>query len=509
MNVLGSALEALVPSQVCLMPESGTQPALAEAATEGITIERVLDHITSAESALREAGVPVGSAVVVVFPAGIELSIAMLTMLASSYTCVPIDARLSATEQAFVMDDTDARAVVTATDAPDSVRRLARERGLAVVELCADDDPGSAWVVRAHWSSTGEATPATGLFLHTSGTTARAKLVGLGTHQLVASATNVARTLALGADDRGFLVMPLFHIHGIVAGMLAPVLAGGTVVVSGAFDAFSFERRAAQAEVTWSTAVPSIHRAVVRVARSREHALPSLRFLRSSSSPLDERLAFAVAEHFQCPLLNSYGMSEATHQMSSQQLDGWTSGQIDVGRPDGSDLALLVDGRVVRTGEVQGEVLVRGPHVIDRYTSPVEANATAFVDGWLRTGDLGRFSIDGKLTLDGRIKEMINVAGEKVSPFEVEAALRPYPGLTDVAAFAVPDDARGERVHVVVTVDEHCDIDGLRRFGRARLSAHKVPSGISVVPSIPLGPTGKVQRSRLAEQLGVAGPRGR
>jgi acyl-CoA synthetase (AMP-forming)/AMP-acid ligase II len=491
------ALERLDPAQDALIGMTGPT----------VTVADVLRHAELAASTLQATGAASAGPVVVAMPPGVAQATALLALLAAGVTVVPLDTRSRSAEAAFVLEDSAAVAVLTTPGSMPELEALAVSRDLAVIE--AGDGPSAvSWSVGRRRAPGPAGGWDAALLLHTSGTTSTPKLVGLRSDQLVSSAGVVASTLRLDGEDRGLVVMPLFHIHGIVAGLLAPVLAGGSVVLPGAFDAFTVERSARQHGATWLTAVPSAHRAVLRVARGRGDAYTGFRLLRSSSSPLDVGLAAALSERFGCPVLNSYGMTEATHQMASQRLDdeGVAWGE-DVGRAAGSELALLVDGAVVVEPQptVEGEVLVRGPHVIDRYLAPEGASGSAFVEGWLRTGDLGQVQ-DGRLRLLGRLKEMINVAGEKVSPFEVEDALRSCPGVADLAAFAVPDDAHGERVNLVVVAGAGLDVEALRRSARERLAPYKVPARVVVVDAIPLGPTGKVQRSRLPEQLGLLEP---
>ena len=334
------------------------------------------------------------------------------------------------------------------------------------------------------------------LYLHTSGTTSRPKLVGLTANNLLSSASAVTATLRLSPGDRCLSVMPLFHIHGLVGVLLASVVAGASVDIVPRYDPFTYRRQLTQPDITWTSAVPSMYGAMLSRRGVRPVTGSRLRLLRSSSAPLAPITWRALEDTFGCPVVNAYGMTEAAHQMTSNPLPPGERRVGTVGPGAGAEVAVLPDG----------EVVVRGPGVMREYLSPSSANDSAWHDGWFRTGDLGSLDGRGYLTLHGRIKEIINVGGEKVSPYEVEAVLLDHPSVVDAVAFAAPDRIRGEQVRVVVVarggVGSVEEID-LRRFVADRLAAFKVPRRIITLAEIPVGPTGKVQRSRMSALVGL------
>jgi acyl-CoA synthetase (AMP-forming)/AMP-acid ligase II len=319
---------------------------------------------------------------------------------------------------------------------------------------------------------------------------------------LVHALEGIVATLGLDESDCGLLMMPQFHVHGLQAGLLAPLVAGGRVVLPSGFDALSAARLCVEHRVTWYTAVPTMHRLIVdRADRSDGSWIEPIRFVRSSSSAMPTTLAGLVEDLVEAPLIEAYGMTECAHQITSNQLPPQQRVIGTVGLPTGVEVRIddeRDDGR--------GEVLVRGPSVMSGYESAGPGvNAKAFSDGWLRTGDEGTMDGEGRLTLTGRLKEIINRGGEKVRPQEVEQVLSEHPDVVEVAVFAVPHPRLGEDVAAaVVTTGAEITPQDVRNHARGGLAAFKVPRQVLIVDQIPRGPTGKVQRSILAAQLGLS-----
>jgi acyl-CoA synthetase (AMP-forming)/AMP-acid ligase II len=300
--------------------------------------------------------------------------------------------------------------------------------------------------------------------------------------------------------------MPLFHVHGLVASTLATLVSGGTVICPRRFSANAFWNDGATHGATWYSAVPTIHH--ILVTREREGAgrpAHTLRFARSCSSALPAPLMAEFEERFAIPLVEAYGMTEAAHQMASNPLPPAQRRPGTVGVATGTEIAILDDAwRPLPVGEV-GEVSVRGPGVVDGYRSNPEANAAAFRDGWFRTGDSGSLDAEGYVHLAGRIKELINRGGEKISPHEVEDALLQHAAVTEAVAFSLPDPKYGETVGAVVVLTADASEDELRSWCGERLAPFKVPVRIVAMDAIPKGPTGKIQRRTMAERIGAAG----
>ena len=342
------------------------------------------------------------------------------------------------------------------------------------------------------------------MILHTSGTTSRPKMVPLTHANMAASASHVANTLNLTQADRVFNVMPLFHIHGIVAALLAPLHSGGSIVATPGYLATHFFDWMTEASPTWYTAVPTIHQSILeRVKSASELRLPQLRFIRSSSASLPPAVMEGLETAFGAPVVEAYGMTEAAHQMSCNPLPPANRKPGSVGIAAGPEVAILTEGEIHQRSREVGEVVVKGPNVTSGYLTPIEG---AFVDGWFRTGDLGQLDEDGYLTLTGRSKEMINRAGETIAPREIDEVLLDHELVRQALAFGVPDQRLGEQPAAAVVLEPGATIEelALRQWVETRLSSAKVPRRIIFMETLPLGPTGKLQRIGMAERLGLS-----
>ena len=587
MTLAGSvraALESRGPDGPLLLDTNGSM----------MTTRAILGSIDSLTALLRSAGLDEHARIAVVVPNGMLAAVTALGVMTAA-AFAPINPRYGDDELAGAVGDLAADALITDGEVGRRSEHIAADAGLAIIRVQLDASAlrviptiirhsSRCRPVAEHASEPDDRRFC--LLLHTSGTTATPKLIGLTEANVLASASAVATTLGLSASDRVLNVMPLFHIHGLVGSLLASVVGHGSVVCTSGFDAFAFRRQLGEPGVTWTTAVPSMYRALVlrhRNAISSSSVDPSpgpspeseqttrrpLRFVRSSSATMPEALWNEVEALLCCPLINAYGMTEASHQMTSNPIIPGERRIGTVGRGAGAEVAIAVHNPtgapvsglgsgphrsaptqsasdvdetsvVTQAAGCVGEVVIRGPGVMGGYLAPEGANEHAWIqrgDGrWFRTGDLGEFDSDGYLRLVGRIKEIINVAGEKVSPFEVEAVLMRHPAVADAVAFAVPDGLRGERVCAAVTLQAAVPAETaavlttdvapgadltlrtavapstheavpsptateLRRFAATHLAKFKTPEQVVIVDNIPLGPTGKVQRSRMANLL--------
>jgi acyl-CoA synthetase (AMP-forming)/AMP-acid ligase II/acyl carrier protein len=301
--------------------------------------------------------------------------------------------------------------------------------------------------------------------------------------------------------------MPLFHIHGLVCALLASLSAGASVSCTPGFFAPQFLDWLAESDATWYTAVPTMHQAVLAraAAHSTSIARSRLRFIRSSSAALPPRVQSDLERVFGVPVIESYGMTEASHQMASNPLPPRERKPGSVGIASGPDVAVMDDAGTLLPYGQTGEVVVRGPGITSGYENNPEANRAAFSDGWFRTGDQGHLDAEGYLYLTGRRKEIINRGGEKIAPREIDEVLLDHPAVAEAVAFAVPHEMLGEEVGAAVVRRDQVTVteQELRAFAAARLAHFKVPTRMLFVPAIPKGPTGKVQRVGLAERLGV------
>jgi acyl-CoA synthetase (AMP-forming)/AMP-acid ligase II len=344
--------------------------------------------------------------------------------------------------------------------------------------------------------------------LHTSGTTSRPKIVPLAQRNICASAAHIATTLALEPADICLNIMPLFHIHGLMAAVLSSLAAGGSVVCTPGFNALKFFAWLDEAKPSWYTAVPTMHQTILaRADRNQESiARAKLRLIRSSSASLPPQVMKALEDTFGAPVIESYGMTEAAHQMASNPLPPRARKPGSVGIAAGPEIAIMDEGgKLLARGET-GEVVIRGPNVTGGYEANPDANAKAFANGWFRTGDQGFLDDEGYLRLTGRLKELINRGGEKVSPLEVDEILMDHPAVQQVVTFAMPHDKLGEEVAAAVVLRDGRTLgEGeLRDFARLRLADFKVPRKIVFLPEIPKGATGKLQRIGLAQKLGLS-----
>ena len=468
---------------------------------------------------LRALGLRADDRIAIVVPNGPEMAIAFLAA-ACAGCAAPLNPKYRTDELRFYLDDLGARALITRPDESGSdVRDAAHtaEAGVLPVALTGSASGGSGLIDLIASSPAPEPSAPNGpspddvaLVLHTSGTTSRPKIVPLRQRNLARSACGIAESLALTTADRSLQVMPLFHIHGLLAGLLAPLSAGGSVACTEGFDAFRFFAQLSELRPTYYTAVPTMHQMVIaRSSRHRDAArAAALRFVRSSSASLPEPVLRELGELFAAPVIEAYGMTEATHQMCANPLPPAVAKPRSVGVATGIEMAVLDDdNRVLRPGE-RGEVSIKGPTVIDGYENNPEANAAAFTDGWFRTGDEGYLDGDGYLFLTGRLKEQINRGGEKVSPLEVDEALLRHESVAQAVTFAVPHPKLGEEVAAAVVAAVGADVDEreLRRFLSKSLAAFKVPRRILVLDELPKGPTGKLQRIGLADRLGLTPP---
>jgi acyl-CoA synthetase (AMP-forming)/AMP-acid ligase II len=470
--------------------------------------------LAETQAALRELGAGCNQRVAIVLPNGPEMAVSFLAV-ASGCAAAPLNPTYRAEEFEFYLRDLDARLLLVEAGRPCPAIEVAQRLGVAVVDLTPTPERGAGTFrleSRERSPRAAAAEPArpedVALVLHTSGTTSRPKIVPLSQLNICVSARNVRTTLALGPEDRGLNVMPLFHIHGLIAGLLAPLSAGGQVCCTPGFDALQFFRWMEEARPTWYTAVPTMHQTILaRAGKHRELIRNNpLRFIRSSSSALPPQVIGELEETFGAPVIESYGMTEAAHQMASNRLPPGVRKPGTVGVAAGPEVAIMdPEGSLLPPG-TPGEIVIRGPNVTAGYQNNAKANAEAFTNSWFRTGDQGVMDADGYVSITGRLKEIINRGGEKISPREVDDVLMDHPAVRQVVTFAVPHDKLGEDVGAAVVLREGAAATEkeLRDFVARRLAPFKVPRQILFLDEIPKGATGKLQRIGLAQKLGLA-----
>ncbi len=494
----------------------GEAPAILAPGRTALTYGNLRDHVAGTVATLNGFGIGREDRVAIVLPNGPEMATAFLSVAAGA-TAAPLNPAYRAGEYEFYLSDLKARALIVQEGVETPARAVAEGLGIPVLELVPDTAAATGlFTLKAQMRGTpARPGPAQaddiGLVLHTSGTTSRPKIVPLRQSNLAASARHIGTTLALTPQDRCLNIMPLFHIHGLIAAVLSSLAAGASVCCTPGFNALKFFAWMAECRPTWYTAVPTMHQAILsRAGRNRDTiAANPLRFIRSSSSSLPPQVMAELEEAFSAPVVESYGMTEAAHQMTSNPLPPAPRKPGSVGIAAGPEVGIMgEDGRLLPRGKT-GEVVIRGPNVTPGYENNPKANATAFTDGWFRTGDQGVIDDEGYLTITGRLKEIINRGGEKISPREVDEVLMDHPAVAQAVAFALPHPKLGEEVAaaVVLRPETQADERELREFAAQRLADFKVPRKIVILDEIPKGATGKLQRIGLADTLGLTAGR--
>ncbi|MFN3327117.1 MAG: AMP-binding protein [Bryobacteraceae bacterium] len=488
--------------------ERGTAPAVLAQGRKTLSYADLAAQTRRLAGQLRASDIRPGDRLAIVLPNGPEAATAFLAV-ASCASCAPLNPNYIREDFEFYLNDLRAKAVLVDASAPAAVLNAARTLGVRVLRLEPQTSAGEFTLADLHGSVEPDwlGEEETALLLHTSGTTSRPKLVPLTARNLAMSAANIAGTLALSPADRCLNIMPLFHIHGLMAAVLATVHAGASVVCTDGVFASQFFAWLAEFEPTWYTAVPTMHQGIL--ARAAEHSgvigKAKLRFIRSSSAPLPPLVMKELERTFRVPLIEAYGMTEAAHQMASNPLPPGVRKPGSVGRAAGPEIAIMNDrGDLLGAGET-GEVVIRGANVTPGYKRNAAANEAAFTGGWFRTGDQGRMDEDGYLYLTGRLKELINRGGEKIAPKEVDEMLLEHPAVRQAVTFAVPHAQLGEDVAAAVELrsGQLVSESELQAWAAERLPAFKVPRLIRFVDRIPKGPTGKIQRVGLAGRLGI------
>ncbi|MQG76515.1 MAG: AMP-binding protein [SAR202 cluster bacterium] len=478
-------------------------PALVSPDGPTITYDSLRKQVARLMGQLKSFGIRREDRVAIVLPNGLEV-IASFLAVTGVATAAPLNAAYKPDEFEFYLDDTNAKAVITGPDAGQEAVDAAPKGAIHIV-VSMDDDG------EINFSGPSGATPSTdadlgaddvALVLHTSGTTSRPKRVPLTHKNLTTSLRNVAATYSLNEDDVSLCIMPLFHVHGLVASTLSTFFSGGTVVVPPRFNPMNFWPVVKDHGVTWYSAVPSIHQALLTRARSGKPDVPeTLRFIRSCSASLPPIVMDELESQFGVPVVEAYGMTEAAHQMSSNPLPPGNRLPGAVGPGTGVEVAIMdEEGTLLVVGE-RGEVVIKGDNVITGYENNPEANATSFTNGWFRTGDEGVMDANGFLALTGRLKEMINRSGEKISPREIDEVLMDHPAVGEAVAFGVAHRIHGEEAAAAVVLTGEVTTEELIAFCKEKLADFKVPRTIHVMEEIPRGPTGKISRRFLTESF--------
>ncbi|MBI2807557.1 MAG: AMP-binding protein [Planctomycetes bacterium] len=486
-------------------PTFASRPAVFIPDGPEVTYGQLQDQIEAVTDVLRAGGVRPGDPIGIVLGNNLEFLVAFLATTRARAVAAPLNPGYKSEEFRFYLEDAGAKAVIVPPgDHP--AREAARQLQIPIWE-CGLDVHGQVFVrptsghsaLSTQHSALDAPTPTdVALFLHTSGTTSRPKGVPLTHGNLMASIANIAATYQLTPRDRSLIVMPLFHVHGLIGATLSTLHTGGAVVVPPKFSAGTFWQVAAKYDVTWYSAVPTIHQILLGRAEQDNAPRRGLRFIRSCSSALAPAVFHQLEERFGAPVLEAYGMTEAAHQMASNPLPPGPRKPGFVGPGTGVGIAILDEqGQLLPIG-TQGEVSIRGANVMHGYLNNAEANASSFCNGYFRTGDQGVLDENGYLMLTGRLKELINRGGEKISPLEVDAVLLEHPAVAEAVSFAAPDAKYGEEVHAAVVLKATATPTEIQAFCGQRLADFKVPKVIHVAKEVPRTATGKIQRRHVA-----------
>jgi acyl-CoA synthetase (AMP-forming)/AMP-acid ligase II len=504
------------PQTISALLERGADDATALSTPSGtpLTYRALRDLVRHVAQQLASRGIGAGDRVAIVLDNGPEMAAAFLT-IGSAATAAPLNPGYRADEFEFYLTDLRAKLLVVAAGKDSASVDVAKKLGVPIARLVPQPERGAGTFTLelagdAVTSGAGRP-PATpddiALVLHTSGTTSRPKIVPLAHRNVCASARNVAASLALTADDRGLVIMPLFHIHGLIAALLAPLSVGGEVCCTTGFNALKFFGWMDEAKPTWYTGVPTMHQAILLRAAGNAEVIRNhrLRFIRSSSSSMPMTVIAQLESLYGIPVIEAYGMTEAAHQMASNALPPRQRKPGTVGPAAGPEIRVVdTTGTPVPVGAT-GEIVIRGPNVMTAYENNPQANADAFYGEWFRTGDQGTMDADGYVSITGRLKEIINRGGEKISPREVDEIMMEHPAVHQWVTFGMPHAMLGEEVAAAVVLKQGAQASDaeLRDFAKVKLADFKVPKKILILPEIPVGATGKLQRIGLAQKLGL------
>src|SRR3989454_2105308 len=473
-----------------------------------VTYDSLRQQILAMADALASAGIRRGDRVAMALPNGLP---AVVSFLAASIagTAAPLNPAYPYEEFLFFLKNTSARLLLCPPAEAEYARSAAADLGITVfsVEMSAEGEVHLKDAPKGV-SATPPAPDDIALILHTSGSTGRPKRVPLKHIHLALSARNIVNTYQLSPDDVSLCLMPLFHVHGLVASTLSTLLSGGAVVAPARFNPLAFWRTVRDYRATWYSAVPTIHQLILARAGSgnKPGGAESLRFVRSCSAPLPVEIGEKLEALFEAPVLEAYGMTEASHQMSSNPLPPKMRKFGTVGLATGIQIGIMTDtGQLLPPGQ-KGEVVIQGPSVIQAYENNPEANSKSFVNGWFRTGDEGLLDAEGYLRLTGRLKELINRGGEKIAPREIDEVLLTHPAVSEAVCFGIAHPTWGEEVAAAVVLRQPATEADLLAYCRERLADFKRPKKLYLVDTSPRTPTAKVQRLNVAPPL--AGERG-
>jgi oxalate---CoA ligase len=487
-------------AQILVDAPSKGPAVIGESPDVVLTYEGLMDQTERLAGRMRAAGLQAGDSVAVVLPNGPAFVTIFLALMRAGLVAAPFNSTFTTNELRALLTDLQPRAIIV-DDTSSAVVHGAAGTDVPVWTVSVDASgvvgvSGLAQSSRRVPESPAPDDPA--LLLYTSGTTGLPKGVPLSHANVLRSALGIAAHYALTPADRSLVVVPMHHGHGLIGATLSTLVSGGAVVAPPRFSASQFWTQFRKHEVTWYTAVPTVHQVLLLRADGDGAPDHGARFIRSCSAELATTVRQKVEQRFGAPVIVAYGMTEAAHQVASNPIPPRERKAGTVGFATGVEIGIIDESGARLGPQRSGEVVVHGPTVMRGYRNNPAATAAAFSNSWLRTGDIGVLDDDGYLALIGRIKDMINRGGEKISPTEIDNVLLSDPDVADAATFGVPDSKYGEEVWAAVVLRGDTDAAALQALSRSQLAAFKVPTVIRIVPAIPKNPMGKVDRHALA-----------
>jgi len=463
-------------------PDTGNTLTYAQFAQEVRRFAGILQH----------NGFQAGDKSLLVLRNGVRFAVAFFAVVMLDGVAVPVNPALKRQELAYLLEDSESAFILTSEE----FANVAEEFAHNPVQTAA----GIRMYRLERQPENENSEPPFALLLYTSGTTGKPKGVMLTQENLIATASYIHEAHELTGDDTVLCVLPYFHINGLVVTLITPVYAGLTIILPEKFSASAFWGWIDRYQAAWFSAVPTIYSFILDKPID-EYNLSSLQFARSASSPLP----VAVLQEFErktgVPIIESFGISEGGSQITTNPRPPKTRKAGSVGLPFGNEMRVIDEHGGIAPALQTGEVVVRGANIARGYYRKPEETKRSFVDGWFHTGDLGHFDEDGYLYLEGRIKELINRAGEKFSPQEIDEALYKLPQVELAAAVGVPHRLYGEEVAAYVKLRDGQSItaEQIRFHCHNELADYKVPKEIFFVEDLPRGPSGKIQRLKLLD----------
>lgn len=461
---------------------------------------------------LRNKGVEVDSKVALILSQGPTMAICALSV-AQVATCVPLNPDYTSEELQNCLNQIQPILVITTRELNKKVLESHLDDKFKVIEVELTMDfkgliAGSVQIPTTDATSLPNTKGNTIAYqLFTSGSTSQPKMVPLTHEQLLVSTQNLISSLRLSAEDRCLNMMTMFHVGGLLDLLIAPLSVGCQVFITSEIGSHTFFKVAHDFKPTYLQAVPTLLKDFLNYAEIQslqKETISPLRFIRSVSAPLTIDLAQRAEAFFNCKVIEIYGMTETAGVISSNPLPPGERKISSVGVPVNEVKVQIIDSQNNPLGSNEvGKIIVKGKNVFKGYVTSQLENQSLFVGEWFITGDLGYKDEEGYLFLTGRIKDMINRGGEKISPLEIDWVIQQHPSVLEAACFAIPHKNLGEEVAAAIVLNSNnpTDKEDIQGFLASKISQFKIPRKIYFVEELPKNLGGKLQRHRLTEQF--------